>query len=223
MQQFSVLVWNLHKENHTDRFTSTLSALLQEYEPDIVLFQEVALHQHIPLLSHYNQTTHNNIQFANNSFGVLSASKLPIVEKQKITTHYKEFYIATKKSLLITTHLLDNHPVTVVNTHAINFVPHSVFEKELHRLMDRLSIINHPLIVTGDFNTWSDTRLNLLKSFATQLSLQPAEIEQQHHIKSFYQKPLDHLLYSKLSLQKAIAIDTKDVSDHNPIYGVFEL
>ncbi len=222
MQEFSLLVWNVHKENRTKRFEQTLESLLERFSPDIVLFQEAVLDEKSALLANYLQENGKNIDLPNKTYGVLSASKFPIVEKEQIKTSYKEFFIATKKSLLITTYNIGETLVTVVNLHAINFVPHNIFQKELQKLQERLQTIDTPLIVAGDFNTWSQTRLDMIELFAKNLTLTFAKIEQNHHIKTFNDKPLDHIFYRSLTLKTAQAIDTKNISDHNALYALFE-
>lgn len=223
MVSFSLLVWNVHKENRTKPFEQMLSSLLERLNPNIVLFQEAVLGQENTALKHYLQEDGKNIELPNKTFGVLSASQFPIVEKEQITTTYKEFFVATKKSLLITTHDIDGKLITAVNLHAINFVPHNLFQKELFTLQNKLKTIDTPLIVAGDFNTWSQSRLNMLQSFAQELNLTMAQIQHKQHLKTFNDKPLDHIFYRSLVLQKALAIDTGEISDHNALYAVFGL
>ncbi len=220
MKPFSVLVWNVHKENTTKEFENTLQSLLENYNPDIVLFQEAVLQDHNNLKG-YAKEHSDNIKLPHKTFGVLSASKFDIIEKDDITTTYKEFFVATKKTLLITTHKIFDKTVTVVNIHAINFVPQKLFEKELNRLYEKLKYIDTPLIIAGDFNTWSKKRLSFLNDFAKHLGMNLAEIKDAHNIKCFGNKPLDHILYKNVTLKEAFAIDTKNVSDHNAILALF--
>jgi endonuclease/exonuclease/phosphatase (EEP) superfamily protein YafD len=53
--------------------------------------------------------------------------------------------------------------------------------------------------------------------------LQKAEITAPHHVKAVFSKPIDHIFYRGVTLIKAEAIDTKKVSDHNPIYATFKV
>ena len=223
METFSLLVWNVHKENHTKPFEAMLTSLLERFTPDIVLFQEALLDQPSVPLNEFSKVNGKNIDLPNKSFGVLSASKFPIIEKEQINSTYKEFFIATKKTLLITTHDIQGALLTVVNLHAINFVPHTLFNQELTKLQKRLDSIQTPLIIAGDFNTWSDKRLEILHKFADTLSLTQANIEHNHHIKSFNDRALDHIFFRELHLKDAQAIDTQNISDHNALYACFKL
>jgi len=62
-----------------------------------------------------------------------------------------------------------------------------------------------------------------LETFQHALGLEKAEIQEGHYIKQIFAKPLDHIFYRDLKLLKAEAIDTKRVSDHNPIYATFSV
>ena len=79
------------------------------------------------------------------------------------------------------------------------------------------------MIVVGDFNSWSNKRVNILEAFKSELSLTKAEVSMSHHIKHIFYKPLDHVFYRELDLVQAEAIDTKKISDHNPIYAKFRI
>lgn len=222
-QSFGVLCWNVHKEMGEVAFERRLSQLLREYEPQLLLLQEAVLEPHaMHSLSDYNLASVKNIEFTKNAYGVLSASRFDTLCQVPVTTYAKELYCMTKKSLLITAHPLSEGEVFhVVNLHAINFVSHRVFLYELQRLKEHLQQIDTPLIVAGDFNTWSVKREKHLEDFATSLGLTKVQVEDAHHIKRLWKKPLDHIFYRDLELLKAKAIDTKKVSDHNPIWAEF--
>lgn len=200
--------------------------LLQEqYTPDLILLQEAVINASThEYLSHYTYENATNIQSWKKSFGVLTAAKSPLHKQLSLKTMHRELHIATKKSLLITSHSFDNDTtLTVVNLHAINFVPASIFIKEIDQLLLELSKIQGSLIVAGDFNTWNKKRLRHIEAFANSIGLIPAILEDSHHIKHLFSKPLDHLFYRGVALLEAKAIDTQKVSDHNPIFARFEL
>ena len=222
-QSFGVLCWNVHKEMGRSAFERMLAHLLREYDPQLLLLQEAVLEPHaMRLLSHYNLASVKNIEFTKNAYGVLSASRFDTLCQIPVSTHAKELYCMTKKSLLITAHPLGESGVLhVVNLHAINFVSHRVFLYELDRLKEHLQQIDTPLIVAGDFNTWSVKREKHLEDFASLLGLKRAQMKDAHHIKRLWRKPLDHILYRDLELLHSRAIDTKKVSDHNPIWAEF--
>ena len=222
-QSFSVLCWNVHKEMGEAAFERAFSHLLTRYDPHLLLLQEAVLEPHaMHSLTHYNLASVKNIDFTKKGYGILSASRFELLCEVPIKTESRELYCMTKKSLLITAHPLGEREVLhVVNLHAINFVSHRVFLYELGRLKEYLQQIDTPLIVAGDFNTWSVKREKHLEAFAAMLGLERVEMEDAHHIKRLWEKPLDHIFYRELKLLRARAIDTKKVSDHNPIWAEF--
>lgn len=221
---FSLLCWNVHKEMGEKNFDQTFHKLQQHYNPNLILLQEAVLnpltHKQFP---HHKYGSAINISMKQKSFGVLTAGKCAFSELLALKTIHRELHMATKKTLLITSHPLENgYSLTVVNLHAINFVPTSIFIKEIDRLLPKLSHIDGPLIVAGDFNTWNTKRLLHMESFAHAIGLNQAKLDDAHHVKQLFSKPLDHLYYRELELLEAHAIDTKNVSDHNPIYASFK-
>ena len=132
--------------------------------------------------------------------------------------------MATHKSLLITQHRLsDGALLHIVNLHAINFVSLKSFTLELEKIRQELQQYSGAMIIGGDFNNWSTKRVKVLEAFQKDLSLEKADIDAYHHIKHVFSKPLDHIFYRGVTLIKAEAIDTKKVSDHNPIHATFKI
>ncbi|MBU1667893.1 endonuclease/exonuclease/phosphatase family protein [bacterium] len=220
---FSLLCWNVHKEMGEKNFDQTFHKLQQHYRPNLIVLQEAVLdpstHKQFP---HHKYSSAINISMKKKSFGVLTAGQCAFTELLALKTIHRELHMATKKTLLITSHPLENgQHLTLVNLHAINFVPTSIFIKEIDRLLFQLSSIEGPLIVAGDFNTWNTKRLIHMDNFASSIGLKQAKLQDAHHIKHLFSKPLDHLYYRELELVEAYAIDTKKISDHNPIYACF--
>lgn len=221
---FSLLCWNVHKEMGRPAFTAKFETLLHEVRPELILLQEAVLDRNTNiLLPIHNFSVAVNIDLHRRQFGVLTASTASIGESVGLRTRRREMHIATRKSLLITTHPFeDGTELTAVNLHAINFVSAVFFVEEINRLVEMLRQRTGPMIVTGDFNTWSKKRIDYLESFARAIDLEPARLSNGHHVKHRFSKPLDHLYYRGLKLQKAEAIDTGKISDHNPIAATFE-
>jgi endonuclease/exonuclease/phosphatase (EEP) superfamily protein YafD len=222
---FTLLCWNIHKEMGQPAFDERFSHLIVQTKPDFILLQEAVLDRHTEeYLEGFNFAAAVNIGLRHKQFGVLTAARAPISRAVGLKTNRKEMRFATRKSLLITTHpLQDGTELTTVNIHAINFVSANIFIEEIERLVETLLGINGPMIVTGDFNTWSKKRLEYLNNFAKMIGLEAAVFENHHHIKRRFAKPLDHLFYRGLNLQKAEAVDTGRISDHNPILATFAL
>jgi len=223
--KFSLLLWNIHKENQTALFAQTFDLLMQQYPADILLFQELKYpkEKHF-FFEEYSYSLGANIETKKDIYGVLTAAKSAFTKLESTLSVKKEIGFATHKSLLITKHRLCNaQTLHIINLHAINFVTLKSFAHELTRLKHKVLQIAGPLIIAGDFNNWNKKRLKLLEDFQRELSLEKLQINEAHHIKHIFSHKIDRIYYRGLKALSAIAIDTKQVSDHNPIYADFEL
>ncbi len=223
--KFSLLVWNIHKENQTKEFTENFSTLMQTYPSDILLLQEVKYPKNRPFFFHqYSFILGTNIETKQNIFGVLTATKSSFESTTTSLSHKKELGFTTHKSFLITQHKICNEKMLYfTNIHAVNFVSHKTFEQELQQIKNHLQTINAPLIIGGDFNNWNKKRLQILKNFQEELGLKKLVVDNTHHVKQIFSQTIDHIYYRGIKPLTAVAIDTKKVSDHNPIYALFEL
>jgi endonuclease/exonuclease/phosphatase (EEP) superfamily protein YafD len=223
--EFSLLVWNVHKENLRPVFRNKLQTILQENPSDFLLFQE-AKHpkRDAPFCEGFSYAMASNIDIFQHLYGVMTAADVAFENINSNLTHRQELGLATYKSMLVTQHRLANGEILhLINIHSINFVSIKVFTQELEKIKMELKGCEGPMIVGGDFNNWTKLRIQALEAFQHALSLQKAEIEEGHHIKQIFTKPLDHLFFKGLTLVGAKAIDTRRVSDHNPIHATFTL
>jgi len=222
---FSILVWNIHKENQSDIFAKSFYHLIKRYPSDILLLQEVKYPKKEKFFfHHYSYAFAGNIETKRTLFGVLTASKCSFFNNKTILSEQKELGFSSHKSYLLTQHKLnDDTTLTILNLHAINFVKSKTFASELHKLKQILKQLKGPLIVAGDFNSWSKKRHKILSSFQRELALEKLTLTQEKNIKRFFWHTLDHIYYRGIYPKQALAIDTKDISDHNPLYASFEL
>jgi len=223
---FSLLIWNIHKENQEPTFKETLKTVLEKCPSDFLLFQEVKHPKKAAFtFEDYSYALASNIETAQNLFGVTTAAKVQFHSINCSLSNNRELRgLATHKSLLITEHHFSNGTnIYIVNLHAINFVSLKSFTLELAKIEQILQTYSGPMIIGGDFNNWSERRVKVLKNFQKELHLKKATINQPHHIKTIFSKPLDHIFYRGISLIKAEAINTKKVSDHNPIHATFKV
>ena len=224
--EFGILCWNIHKENLRTPFEALIHQLSLHYPSNLMLFQEVKTSlQHPFRVSGYSFAFSANIQTRKHLYGVMTLGRTSFEKITPLLTQNREAAgIATHKSLLITTHKLPNQEsLLVVNVHAINFVPLRIFLSELHRLKTNLETFKGAMVLAGDFNNWNKKRRWHLEHFCAELSLQKAEMKDEHHIKRINFQHLDHIFYRGLKLVDATAINTGKFSDHNPIYAKFSL
>jgi len=223
--KFSLLVWNVHKENQTKAFEKSFSALLQAHPSDILLLQEVKYPKKSTFtFNPYSFTLGANIETKQNIFGVLTAAKCSFHNITISLSTKKELGFSSHKSFLISQHKVCNaKTIYLANIHAVNFVSHKAFTHEFQKIKNSLQELEGPLIIGGDFNNWSTKRLKILENFQKELGLCKLAVEESHHVKQIFSQTIDHIYYRGIKPLKAVAVDTKKISDHNPIYALFEL
>ena len=220
----SLLCWNIQKRSLTTQFQYSFELLLKHYPCSLVLLQEAhLLTPHLPpYFQNFSHALCCNFSHFDHCFGVLTLSRFPILSSIPYLSGTKEFGIATRKGAILSRHSLPNgETLSVLNLHAINFVPHKLFVEELKRISLWLERVEEKrLIVAGDFNTWSSKRQKSLIDMMERFGLHRALPKNEKMIKSVLGQPLDHVYYRGLTLTDALVIDTP-VSDHNPIFTKF--
>jgi endonuclease/exonuclease/phosphatase (EEP) superfamily protein YafD len=78
-----------------------------------------------------------------------------------------------------------------------------------------------PMILSGDFNTWSEARLAIIEELSGRLGLEPADFKTDLATKIFG-RVVDHVYYRGLTLEEAEVIEVTS-SDHNPLWIRFRL
>ncbi len=223
--RFSLLVWNVHKENQRKDFAKHFSTLMQKNPSDVLLLQEVKYPKKSDFLfNNYSFALGANIETKQSLFGVLTAAQCSFDDITSSLSTKKELGFISHKSFLISKHKLQNaQTLYLVNIHAVNFVSLKSFAFELEKIKQNLLELDGPLIIGGDFNNWNKKRLKLLENFQKELGLSKLEIEEMHHVKQIFSQAIDHIYYRGIKPLQAVAIDTKNISDHNPIYALFEV
>ncbi|HUH41509.1 MAG TPA: endonuclease/exonuclease/phosphatase family protein [Sulfurimonas sp.] len=224
-EDFSILCWNVAKLTLKSSYKEFVDTLIQEHKLDILLLQEVKKHlSHELELHDYSYVLSPNIETKKHMFGVLSAFKSSCHSEQAILSKKQELRYATHKTSLITHHKTsDDQTLLVVNLHAINFVKSSAFKHELDSL--HVNIKNHQgaMIVAGDFNTWNAKRVAYLREFSSSLELTQVGFSNEKDIKRVFSNTLDYIFYRGVELISSTVVDSKKISDHNPIIAKFKL
>ena len=95
------------------------------------------------------------------------------------------------------------------------------FETQVKALEPLLNRHIGPLIVAGDFNTWSNNRSRSLNEFMAKHQLLPVTFEPDQRTQ-FWNLPLDHVYLRDLDLVEASTIEVQS-SDHNPLLITVEV
>jgi len=133
-----------------------------------------------------------------------------------------EPFVRTHKMLLQTSYHVQGcaHKLLVLNVHALNFSRLGGYKKHLQQIQDSARHHHGPIILAGDFNTWSKVRYSLLQKMAHELGLSEAVISRKTKARHFYSH-LDHLFYRGLRLNNIELFKSVTSSDHLPITARF--
>jgi endonuclease/exonuclease/phosphatase (EEP) superfamily protein YafD len=135
-----------------------------------------------------------------------------------------EPWLGTPKATSITEFPLANtdERLLVINLHAVNFtVGLDDFIDQLETLTPLIARHQGPLLMAGDFNTWSDNRQGFIDEFMARHQL--AAVVFQPDVRTrFRNKPLDHIYLRGLKPLTA-KTQTVQTSDHNPLLLTLEL
>ncbi|KFI11423.1 endonuclease/exonuclease/phosphatase family protein [Vibrio coralliilyticus] len=218
----NLLVWNIYKQNR-DNWSQELTKYSDDKQ--LVLLQEASM------TAELKEWMKQQLWFGNqadafkafdHSAGVLNLSKsLP-----KLACAYTELepWLRLPKSAIYATYpLSDGQVLSVVNIHAVNFTYGTEeYQRQLGTLVDELSKHQGPVIVAGDFNSWSADRMAAMRSALDTLGVKEVSYYPDHRTQFITGLPLDHVFYRGLTLIKAEAPES-DASDHNPLEVMFRL
>lgn len=222
-EEFCLLCWNVAKLTLKSSYKSFLNSLIKEHKLDMLLLQEVkkSLSDELDIYD-YSYIMSPNIETKRHVFGVLSAFRSSCHDDLSLLTKKRELRYATHKISLITHHRLSNKKtLLVVNLHAINFAHSQDFKNELDHLYDTIRSHEGAMIVAGDFNTWSIKRVRFLEEFTNTLSLKKVEFGDERHLKKIFSNSIDYIFYRDIELTFSTVVDSKKISDHNPIIARF--
>lgn len=220
---FTLLSWNMNKLTLDKHAAHYSKKVFEEESVDIIALQEAKVAQDMHMLYTFPSVMSPNIQTGKNLYGVQTASNHSFKAYEQHITDTRESFFATRKSALVTFHYFDDDShVTVINIHAINFVMHGQYKKELLRIVERIRDIEGPMILCGDFNSWNKKRYETMMEFTKELGLTQVMFDSTRYIKSFNRQPLDYVFYRGLSIESQKVLDISTISDHNPLIVRFK-
>jgi endonuclease/exonuclease/phosphatase (EEP) superfamily protein YafD len=170
----TVVNWNAQKGKNP-QFGSDLKLLLEQEKPDIVFLQEARPDLLEPeQMGGYFAEGWSYPWPGGKTVGVLTLSRVPPVRIEPVPTKHREFGVTAPKVSLVTEYPLPNgRNLLAVNVHLLNFEVWSI-KKISHQLEDLKTIMaSHggPIVMAGDFNTWNQKRLDLVKEVTRNVKL----------------------------------------------------
>lgn len=218
--EFTIADWNIYKQED-DNWRRELTTIIEQN--DLIVLQEAKLSFLLHQLMQQHELSWTQVEafsVYNQSMGVLTASRVaPIsVCKQTIVEPWLRF----PKSSLVSYYPWagSDEPLLVANMHMINFtLGVDEFNQQLEGVIAVIRQHDGPVIMAGDFNTWTNKRLHQLQTMTASVELQQL-VYQNDVRKTAFGYPLDDLYFRGLQQLSASSYET-DASDHNPIVARF--
>lgn len=216
-----ILIWNTYKGKR-DQFSVDASELIAAH--DVILFQEVVFNNFFKDLMHDQGRLDVEKSMSWGDNGVANAAITTSVETLPIQTKVREFGIFTRKASLFTTYKIktpqgEEKELLVLNVHMINFRTSWGFEKNLEQYRQKLQEHEGPILAAGDFNTWSQTRHDMVVEFFREFGLQEVEFDwdgfRNPRQKSLF-GILDRAFTRGLDIHWALVYEDIQSSDHSP-------
>lgn len=212
----NVLSWNVHKLQNQAAVEELKGYSL---ENNIVFLREALEHKELLNSKPFSSFVMGYRTQDFNS-GVLTLSDYPIVARCSYL--HTEPWLRTPKATNIMLLDIDGTLLLTANIHSINFTLRTkIFEEQLNAMQKIFLAYSGPVIFGGDFNTWSDRRLNALTRIANSANL--TEVAFQEGVrKQVFGSSLDRFFIRDIKIIKSKS-RASTASDHNPIFVTLEL
>ncbi|MDR0953725.1 MAG: endonuclease/exonuclease/phosphatase family protein [Elusimicrobiota bacterium] len=219
---FSLCVWNFQKCKNK-KWTDDFAALASD--TDIFLGQEIRIHKKVeaaliktPL--YWSSAVSFYSLYKKLATGITIGSLAKPLHLE-IIAPVKEPFVKVPKMTMSAVFDIAGTEMLVINVHAINFKGIKAFEENLRQAKNLLKLFKGPIIIAGDFNTWSKRRLLAAKTLIQSLHMREVKFTPDNRAR-FFKHPVDYIFTRGLKLQKAWIPITKS-SDHNPMRAIFTL
>lgn len=228
-----ILSWNIQKQGGGGNWKNDFLRIANEdKKPHLILLQEVRLDTSI--IKILKDDLRMGWEFSPNLYehrhdaysGVLTASFIEPIMATPALSSGTEPFTRTAKPFLYTKYLLDqaSFKLLVVNVHCINFkIDLVAFKAQIQDFVGVVMEHDGPVLMAGDFNTWSGERLEHLYNRAVEMGLAKINFgSKARSIESAFGNALDHIFISKSKL--AVVKGSQDVivdvesSDHYPLF-----
>lgn len=218
-ENINLFVWNMYKG---DKPNWKRDFLALSRNRDVLMLQEVYLDYQMSsvLFEDDSYTYHLATSFIdtwnrNSPTGVATASPVAPQHSYWVRSIDREPIIKTPKMLMIAEYPIAGSGETLltVNIHAINFVSAKKLRNMLDQIEDAVRDHTGPVVVAGDFNTWSKKKTKYLKDMAKHLGLSEVQFPHDQRMKTFG-KVLDYILIKRLDVKHSRVYGEIEGSDH---------
>jgi len=220
--RLAIVSWNLHKQQD-DGWREELGRLSEQ--SDLLLLQEAALTPELSAAlaeARYVWVLASSFVFDGTDFGVVIAARVRPVSF--CTGRAFEPLLGIPKSLLVAQFPVAGAKATlaVATIHALNFTfDLEPYRAQLDSLREALARHTGPIVLAGDFNTWSEARRQSVDVLAHSLMLTPVAFPLDDRSR-FFGRPADWAYVRDADILGAIALKVTS-SDHNPLLVTLRL
>ncbi len=213
---FTVASWNIRKGIDA-QWIETMRDLSNP--ADLVLLQEGYISNELERLGFLGsqQWFAPGYLTANKQTGVLTAARVHVLLHCQLKA--MEPWLGTPKAMAVTDFAARGSAevLRVINVHGVNFeLGEEHLTAQLQMLQPYLQYHKGPLILAGDFNTWSDGRTKALMTLAERFNLHAVEFAPDARTTAL-SYPLDHILLRGLAVLES-GVTATDRSDHNLLW-----
>ncbi len=220
---FRLASWNIHK-GFDAGWTAELTRIVAA--DDVVLLQEAWLDDALrATLDAAGRAWRMTGAFLLNGrdAGVLTAARAAPLAACTVRTW--EPLLGVPKSALIARFRVEGRAATlaVANLHAINFTlsAQGAYREQLDAVRAELAAHDGPIVLAGDFNTWSDERVGAVEAVVRGLGLASVAFHPDARAR-FDEHAVDYIFVRGLDVIDARAIAVTS-SDHNPVFATLRV
>lgn len=221
-ESISVLNWNIHK-NKADNWSADFKLLADQQ--DIVIIQEAYLNS--TLLDALDQ---QNMRWSLNAAYYRDKIATGVLTASSVKPYYSCGFLVNEPIIRVPKSALVNYfrmqgveqSLLVINVHGINFTLGTrAYKKQISMLKKIARLHDGPMLIAGDFNSWSDSRKTIINEILADLSLKSSRLESSNQTRLFG-RVVDRVFYRGLEpvFQESIPVTS---SDHNPTLMQFRL
>jgi endonuclease/exonuclease/phosphatase (EEP) superfamily protein YafD len=228
-----VAVWNLHKETGP-LIAKELRHWSASNQAGFVLLQEFLMVPGDTLLKaldgrQWAFSANLASVDSKHKAGVLTASSHACHDMVAMLSEGTEPIARTPKPMLFLRCAVGRDTLSIVNLHGLNFSPFlEDYRLQLGQVAQRLKGDSRAAIVAGDFNTWSERKLELTDSVFGSVGLSRLDFgAKAGDIESVFGNPIDHIYYTAGPLvpdPASLRVDGQFLSsDHRALFAAFRM
>lgn len=219
---FSLLVWNVHKGGDGQAWVNDMKTLAQS--SDVFLLQE-AMDDDLMTQMFQSEIDYFDWHVAKSftytktgiSSGVANASPFLIDRSILHRTSDLEPIVRTPKTVVLSFMTMANgQPIAFLNIHGLNRTTNAAFFRQMDETLAMIKDFSGPVIYAGDFNTNNKSKMKGLESRMQEYGLKRYEFADDRR-----KSQLDWIYVRGCNIEMGEILYQIQTSDHSPMYAKF--